>query len=62
MSGPITLITGGAGFIGANLAHRLLLAGESVRILDNATIGQPQSRVASRTAQRQSRGSRGRRA
>jgi CDP-paratose 2-epimerase len=35
MSGPITLITGGAGFIGANLAHRLLLAGESVRILDN---------------------------
>jgi CDP-paratose 2-epimerase len=35
MSGPVTLITGGAGFIGANLAHRLLSAGETVRILDN---------------------------
>ena len=33
--GGITLITGGAGFIGIHLAHRLLLAGESVRILDN---------------------------
>ena len=30
-----TLITGGAGFIGANVAHRLLAAGEQVRILDN---------------------------
>lgn len=30
-----TLVTGGAGFIGANLAHRLLLAGRRVRILDN---------------------------
>jgi CDP-paratose 2-epimerase len=29
------LITGGAGFIGANLAHRLLRAGEHVRILDD---------------------------
>jgi len=29
------LITGGAGFIGANLAHRLLSRGESVLILDN---------------------------
>ena len=35
MSAPITLITGGAGFIGIHLAHRLLLASESVRILDN---------------------------
>jgi CDP-paratose 2-epimerase len=36
MSAPrLTLITGGAGFIGANLASRLLAAGESVRILDN---------------------------
>ena len=32
--GP-TLITGGAGFIGCNLAHRLLGAGRRVRILDN---------------------------
>ncbi len=30
-----TLITGGAGFIGANTAHRLLEDGESVVILDN---------------------------
>jgi CDP-paratose 2-epimerase len=30
-----TLITGGAGFIGSNLAHRLLAAGEHVRILDD---------------------------
>ena len=35
MSAPLTLITGGAGFIGANLAHRLLASGETVRILDN---------------------------
>ena len=29
------LITGGIGFIGANLAHRLMRAGEQVRIVDN---------------------------
>lgn len=29
------LITGGAGFIGSNVAHRLLLAGESVILFDN---------------------------
>jgi CDP-paratose 2-epimerase len=29
------LVTGGAGFIGANVAHRLLSLGEHVRILDN---------------------------
>ena len=29
------LITGGAGFIGTNLAHRLLRGGRPVRIYDN---------------------------
>jgi CDP-paratose 2-epimerase len=31
----ITVVTGGAGFIGANLAHRLLAQGERVLLLDN---------------------------
>lgn len=35
MNGAPTLITGGAGFIGCNLAHRLLGTGRRVRILDN---------------------------
>ncbi|MGK4002426.1 SDR family NAD(P)-dependent oxidoreductase [Sorangium sp. So ce1036] len=33
--GRPALITGGAGFVGANLAHRLLQAGEAVILLDN---------------------------
>jgi len=36
--GPVTgpvLITGGAGFVGTSLAHRLLSGGESVVVLDN---------------------------
>src|SRR5688572_21603777 len=33
-SKPI-LITGGAGFVGSNLAHRLLSTGQRVRLLDN---------------------------
>jgi CDP-paratose 2-epimerase len=35
MTQQITLITGGAGFIGSNLAHRLLSMGRRVRVLDN---------------------------
>lgn len=35
MSEQLTLITGGAGFIGCNLAQRLLSSGRKVRILDN---------------------------
>jgi CDP-paratose 2-epimerase len=33
--GKVTLITGAAGFVGTNLADRLLVAGERVRILDD---------------------------
>ena len=33
------LITGGAGFIGSNLARRLVAAGDRVRILDDLSIG-----------------------
>ena len=32
---PLTLITGGAGFIGSNLANHLLSLGERVLIFDN---------------------------
>ena len=34
------LITGGAGFIGSNLARRLVRGGDRVRILDDLSIGQ----------------------
>ncbi|HSB70240.1 MAG TPA: SDR family oxidoreductase [Candidatus Methylomirabilis sp.] len=37
------LITGGAGFIGSNIAHALVARGESVRILDDYSTGRPQN-------------------
>ncbi|MBS1117281.1 MAG: UDP-glucose 4-epimerase, partial [candidate division NC10 bacterium] len=36
---PRYLITGGAGFIGSNIAHVLVGRGESVRILDDFSTG-----------------------
>ena len=35
------LVTGGAGFIGSNLARRLAARGDRVRILDDLSIGHP---------------------
>jgi UDP-glucose 4-epimerase len=40
---PRFLITGGAGFIGSNLAHALLARGDSVRILDDFSTGRLQN-------------------
>ena len=40
---PRYLITGGAGFIGANLAHTLVARGETVRILDDFSTGRPKN-------------------
>jgi nucleoside-diphosphate-sugar epimerase len=40
---PRYLITGGAGFIGANLAHALVARGESVRILDDFSTGRAEN-------------------
>ncbi|MCK4373454.1 MAG: GDP-mannose 4,6-dehydratase, partial [candidate division Zixibacteria bacterium] len=40
------LITGGAGFIGSNIATRLVEKGESVRILDNFSSGRRENTAA----------------
>ncbi len=37
------LVTGGAGFIGSNIAHALVARGESVRILDDFSTGRAQN-------------------
>src|SRR5438552_3390434 len=37
------LITGGAGFIGSNLAHTLAERGERVRVLDNFSTGRAEN-------------------
>ena len=41
----VNLITGGAGFVGCNLAHRLLSAGERVILLDNLSIDEMREAV-----------------
>jgi CDP-paratose 2-epimerase len=35
VTGDLVLVVGGAGFIGSNVAHRLLSSGTRVRILDS---------------------------
>lgn len=37
------LITGGAGFIGSNLAQHFLTQGQQVRVLDNFATGKPEN-------------------
>ncbi len=37
------LITGGAGFIGSNLAQHFLTLGHHVRVLDNFATGKPEN-------------------
>ena len=39
----VTLITGGAGFIGSHLAHRLVRDGHRVRVIDNLTTGRQEN-------------------
>jgi UDP-glucose 4-epimerase len=43
MSKPIYLVTGGAGFIGSHLVHRLVRDGYHVRVLDNFMSGREQN-------------------
>lgn len=37
--GELVLVTGGAGFIGSHLSHRLMACGYRVRVLDNLSFG-----------------------
>ena len=41
----IDLVTGGAGFIGSNLVHRLVQEGRSVRVLDNFSTGRQENLI-----------------
>ena len=45
MSKPRFLVTGGAGFIGSNLAERLVESGYQVRVLDNFSTGRKENLV-----------------
>ncbi len=38
-----SLITGGAGFIGGHIAHRLVDSGRNVKVLDNLSVGQKEN-------------------
>lgn len=42
-SRPISVVTGGAGFLGSHLTDRLLSAGHDVIVIDNFITGSPQN-------------------
>jgi UDP-glucose 4-epimerase len=45
-SRAVTLVTGGAGFIGSHLVERLLALGHRVRVVDNLSTGKPENLAA----------------
>ena len=38
-TGKTVLVTGGAGFVGSDLSHRLVQLGANVRVIDNLVTG-----------------------
>jgi nucleoside-diphosphate-sugar epimerase len=46
VSRAVTLVTGGAGFIGSHLVERLLALGHRVRVVDNLSRGKPENLAA----------------